>query len=107
VTSNQEDSPFVTSVSRGPGRLISDTANTVSTNLDVSFVTPGWAPRVLDEEVILTVLGTIADSKDTVVKLGTARGASDNTLGVTLEGHLVSLNGNRDGLLSNGSLQLG
>ena len=85
--------------------MIGDTANAISTDLDVALVTPGWAPRVLDEEVVLSGFVAIADSEDTVVKLGSAAGTSDNTTGVTLEGHLVGLNGNGDGLLGNGGLE--
>jgi hypothetical protein len=76
-------------------------------DLDVTFITPRWSPRVLDKEVVGTVFGSVTNSEDTVVESGTASGSSDNTTGVTLEGHLVSLDGNRDGLLGNGSLQSG
>jgi len=101
MTSNQD------SVGGRPRGLVSDTADTILSDLDVSLITPGWAPRVLDEEVVLAILSTITDSEDTVVKLGTAGGASNDTTGVALEGHLVGLNGDGDWALSNGSLQLG
>ena len=47
-------------------------AITVVGNLDVSVVTPGGVPGVLDEVVVLAVLGSVSDSKDTMVKLGSA-----------------------------------
>ena len=95
------------SVGGGVRRLLGDTADVGNTNLDVTIDTPGWAPRVLDEEVLLTILSTVTNSEDTVVELGTAGGASDDTTGVALEGHSVGLDGNRDGLLGNGSLEGG
>ena len=82
-----------------------DTTDVGGTDLDVAGLTPGSAPRVLDEEVLLTVLSAIADGEDTVVKLGSAGGTSDDTTGVALEGHSVGLDGNRDGLLGNGGLE--
>jgi hypothetical protein len=83
---------------------LEDTADVFLANLDVSLLTPGRAPRVLDEEVVFTVLGTIANSKDTVIKTGSTCLGGDNTSGVTLECHLVSLDGNGDRLLHKGSL---
>ena len=41
-------------------------------DLNIAVNTPGWAPRVLDEEVILTIFSTVANSEDTVVESGTA-----------------------------------
>ena len=84
-----------------------DTAHVGLTDLNITGLTPGGAPRVLDEEVVFTILSTIADGEDTVVELGTAGGASDDTTGVALEGHSVSLDGDGDGLLGNGGLQSG
>ena len=54
------------------GWLSKDTANVVGTDLDVTLVSPAWAPGVLDEEVLLSTLSTVSDGKDTVVELGTA-----------------------------------
>jgi len=53
-----------------------DTANTfsavgvVGSNLEVTIVTPGGAPGVLNEEVVNIVLNAVADSKDGVVNSG-------------------------------------
>jgi len=94
-----------TSVGGGVGRLLGDTANVGLSDLDIAGFTPGGAPRVSDEEVVFTVLGTIADGKDTVVKSGSAGGAGDDTTSVALEGHLVGLDGDRDGLDGNGGLE--
>ena len=99
------DQNIHTSVGGGVGRLLGDTADVSGTDLDVAVLTPGGAPGVLDEEVLLTVLSAIADSEDTVVELGSAGGTSDNTTGVALEGHSVGLDGDRDGLLGNGGLE--
>merc|ERR1719454_2191669 len=94
-----------TSVGAGVGRLLGDTANVGLSDLDIARLTPGGAPRVSDEEVVFTVLGTVADGKDTVVKLGSAGGAGDDTTSVALEGHSVGLDGDRDGLDGNGGLE--
>ena len=85
--------------------MLSDTTDVSLADLNVAINTPGWAPRVLDEEVVLTIFGTIANSKNTVVKSGSAGGSSDDTTGVALEGNLVGLDGDRDGLLGNGGLK--
>ena len=76
-----------------------DTADTgtitIVGDLDVSLVTPGCTPRVLDKVVGLSVLSSVSDSEDTVIKGGSAlRGVEDAT-GVALEGNLVGLDGNR------------
>merc|ERR1719183_91626 len=106
ITSREryEDSLTRTSVGGGVRGLLEDTADVVFTDLDVTLLSPGWAPRVLDEEVVITVLGTVADGEDTVVESGSALLGSDDTGLVTLEGHLVSLDGDRDGLLHKDSL---
>jgi hypothetical protein len=78
----------------------------VSLELDVSFITPGGIPGVLDEPVVDSIFSSITNKEDTVVKAITAFaviGGEDSTL-VELEAELVGFNGNRDGLLSN-SLQ--
>jgi len=62
---------------------------------NVTGITPGWAPGVLDFVVVNTVQAAVTDSQDTVVQVGTA-GASEDTALVELEGSLVSLNGDGD-----------
>ena len=84
-----------------------DTADVVGSDLDVSLVTPGWSPGVLDEEVVLSRLGSVSDSEDSVIELGSAGGASDDTGGVGLEDSLVSLDGNGDWSLGESGLKVG
>merc|ERR1711924_506963 len=88
------------SVGGGEDGLLEDAADVVGTDLDVAVGTPGRAPRVLDEEVVLAVLGAVADSEDTVVEALAAAGG-ENTGVVELEGGLVGLNGDGDGALGN------
>ena len=97
------------SVSGGLDGLLLDTADTgtgLNSDLDVSGISPGGAPRVLDEVVRGTVLGSVSDGEDTVVELSSTSRSSEDTGSVHLEGTFVSLNGNRDGTLSKGSLEL-
>jgi hypothetical protein len=69
---------------------------------DVSTLTPGSAPRVLDlVEVTASGVSAIADSQDTMVQVSTASSGEDTRL-VELEGGLISLNGDRDRLLVEG-----
>jgi len=68
---------------------------------DVALVSPGGTPRVLDLVVVVTALSSVADGEDTVVEVSSA-GASEDTRGVELEVLLVSLDGNRHGLLGEG-----
>jgi len=87
--------------------LLLDTANTFArfdTDLDVSSISPGGTPRVLDKVVILASFSAESDSENTVIKLGTTSGSSDDSSLVRLEGGLVSLNGYGDGSLDEGGL---
>ena len=97
------------SVSGGLDGLLLDTADTgtgLNTDFDVSGISPGGAPRVLNEVVRGTVFGSISDGEDTVVKLGSASRSGEDTRLVHLEGRFVGLNGNGDGGLVKGSLKL-
>ena len=85
-----------------------DTADTVAildSESDVSLVAPGWAPGVLDEIVLSAIQNTVADSEDTVVELGSAS-LGEDTRSVLLEDPLVSLDGDGDWSLVEGSLEL-
>merc|ERR1712023_94269 len=62
-------------------------------------------PRVLDEEVLLSALGSVSNGEDTVVEVGTAS-VGDDTASVALEGELVGLDGNGDWSLVDGSSEL-
>jgi len=91
----------------GLNRLLLDTANTVAgfdTDLDVSSISPGGTPRVLDEVVILASFSAESDGENTMIKLGTTSGSSDDSSLVRLEGGLVSLDGYGDGSLNEGGL---
>jgi len=84
-----------------------DTGTVLNTDSDVTLITPPGVPRVLNEVVVNTVEGTVADSKDGVVKRGTAGSTSDDTRLVVLEDRSVGLNGDGNGLLVEGGLELG
>lgn len=93
------------SVGGGLGSGLVDTADTgtrLNAKAHVAVHTPGGAPRVLDGDVLDTVINTVADSENTVVKVDAAVGTSNNTGGVELEGGGVSLDGNGDGSESDG-----
>ena len=75
--------------------------------LDVASVTPGGVPGVLDEPVVLTVLGAVSSNKDGVIKGLSAGGVVQDTRLVGLEASLVGLDGDSDGLKSNSGLHLG
>jgi len=78
---------------------------TISTNEDVTISTPGSTPRVLDDESFIEAELLVTDSQDSVVKISTAVLGDDTGL-VELEDTLVSLKGNGDGGVDEGSLQL-
>ena len=86
-----------------------DTADTVTVDdgeLDVALFAPGGVPGVLDEPVVLTVLGTVADGEDGVIEGGSALGGVEDTSLVSLPDHLVGLDEDGDGLLGEGGLHL-
>ena len=94
----------------GPQRLLLDAADASAvdgSDSDVTLLTPGLAPRVPDDVVVLTVLGAIADGGDGVVEVGAASGGVEDAGLVKLEGELVGLDGDGDGLLGDGGLELG
>jgi hypothetical protein len=100
----------VCSVGGGGERLHLDTADTLAINgsdLDVSLVTPGSAPRVSHDVVLFTSLGSVTNSSDGVVKIGTAGSGVENTAVVHLEDRLVSFNGDGDDTLVEGGNELG
>lgn len=86
-----------------------DTADTSSLNggnLDVTLVTPDSAPGVTDDVVVLAIFATVANGGNSVIELGSALLGVEDTTGVGLEDGLISLDGDRDGLLGNSSLEL-
>jgi len=89
-----------------------DTADTlslvlglVSTKIDVTILTPRSTPRVLDDESISEGELLITDSQDSVVKGSTAV-LDDDTGLVELEDILISLDGDGNGGVDEGSLEL-
>ena len=84
-----------------------DTAAAITifnTDLDVAACAPSGSPGVLDKVVFLAVLSTVADSEDSMINAGTAARAN-NTRAVVPEDRTVSVNGDRDGTLGNGTLE--
>ena len=65
----------------------------VSSELDVALVTPGGVPGVLNEPVVLAVLGAVSNGEHGVIEVGSALGAGEDTGVVGLEDHLVGLDG--------------
>ena len=86
-----------------------DTADTRAINgseSDVTVLTPFGAPRVLDNPVVNTVLGTVTNSEDSVVNVDTTV-LLDNTTGVINESVAASFDANGDGRNVKGGLELG
>lgn len=73
---------------------------------EVAILTPGAIPGVLYEPVFGTVFFAHTNEENTVVKVDTARGLSDDTSLVKLELSTGSINSNRDGSLGKESLKL-
>ena len=87
-----------------------DTADTWSfdgSDLDVSSISPGGTPGVSDEVVVLARLGSVSNSGDGVIEVGSAGGGVEDTSGISLEDELIGLDGHGDWGLGNGSLELG
>ena len=82
-----------------------DSCSWSDSDLDETLVTPGWSPGVLDEVVILTVLSSISNSENSMVKAGST--GVVNTAIIALEGRVRSINGNCDRSLSYGIQERG
>lgn len=74
--------------------------------LDVALVTPSGAPGVLDEPVLLTILGAVTNSEDGVIAVSSTLAGGQDTGLVGLECHLVGLNRDSERLLVEGGLHL-
>merc|ERR1719515_232495 len=72
---------------------------------DVALLSEGGAPGVFDLPIFLAVVGAVANNENAVVQVLSASLVREHTLGVVLEYLLVSLDGHRDGLLSDGGLE--
>lgn len=90
----------------GSGQL--NTALSLSISLiedvNVAVATPAGSPRVLDLEEWLAAICSITNGEDSVIEVSSAETAVDTRL-VELEGSVGGINGDRDGLLGNGSLE--
>lgn len=84
-----------------------DTSTFLSSELNVTFVTPAGAPGVSDDPVVLAILVTPTDGGDGVVDLGTAGSTSEDTASVQLEGGAASGKSNTEDTLFSSSLVLG
>ena len=67
-------------------------------DFDVTLITPDGVPGVLYDPVTLTVLVSVTNSEDGVVKGGSALIGGEDSGRVGLEDSLISLNGDGDGL---------
>lgn len=66
---------------------------TIVGNLDVTIVSPGDVPGVLDQVVVLAVFRAIANGEDTVVEVGATLLGLDDSTGVEAEGQGAGLDG--------------
>ena len=67
-------------------------------HLDVSLLSPGGAPAVLNQPVVLVLLRAVAHHQNTVVQVGTvALVVVVNPRLVEVEGRTAGVNTNRDG----------
>jgi hypothetical protein len=82
-----------------------DTSARLNSDLDVALVAPGGGPRVLNQEVGGTILGTITNCEDTMIEVASAFTAGEDSGFVMLEDGLVSFDGHGNGLLGNSILQ--
>lgn len=90
------------------GNLL-DTADTftgLGGDLNVSCLSPAGTPGVSDKVVFFSVLGSVSDSGDGVVKGGSASAGIEDTTGVHLEDSSVGFDGNSNWSVGDGSLEL-
>jgi hypothetical protein len=96
----------------GDQRLSKDTADTlsvvlllVSSDEDITILTPSSTPRVLDNESFIETNFLVTDSQDSVIEVSTAS-LSEDTRAVHLEGVFISFDEDGDGSVDEGSLEL-
>ena len=89
-----------------------DTADTSSEpsilggDVDVTSISPSWSPGVSDDVVGLSILDSITDGGDGVIKGGSASGGVHDTTGVSLENLGVGFDGDGDWSLGDSSKEL-
>jgi len=86
-----------------------DTADSRSVdggNSAVSSLSPSGTPGVSNDVVVLATSCTVSDCSDGVVEAGTAFGGVDDSSAVLPEDGIVSLDGDSDDTLVEGSLEL-
>jgi len=82
----------------GVRRIGRDTAHVdITLHSDVSLLSPGGSPGVLDLPVVGGTISAITNNQNTVVEGSAAGGRGQNTSGVELEDGLVGLDGDGDG----------
>lgn len=91
---------------RGTCLNAADTRTIFNANPHIAVLSPVDTPRVLDDEELLSVLGSITNRKHTMVSLNAAVGASDHTALVGGECGLICLYRHRDRALGD-SIQKG
>jgi hypothetical protein len=79
----------------------------VDSDSEVALLTPGDAPRVSDNQVIFTVLATIADSRDCMIKIVGAVWIIHDTTSIERERSMRSIDCDTDWLSGNSCLHLG
>jgi len=77
-----------------------------SSDSDVTLLTPRGSPGVSDDVVVTDgLIGSPSDGSDGVIEVGSTLSGVDDTTGVVVEDFLVSLDGNGDDTLLNGTLE--
>ena len=87
-----------------------DTADSLTFNggnLEISSISPSSTPGVSDDPVVLSSFGSVSDSTDGVIEVGSTLLGVEDSGGVHLEDHLVGLDGEGNWGLGKSSLKLG
>ena len=74
---------------------------------DVTLISPAGRPGVSDNEVVDSTGGSVTNSGDGVIELGSTSGGVKDTRSISLEDRLVGLNGDGGWSLSNGGSKIG
>ena len=71
---------------------LKDTTDVVLSNFDVALISPPFAPGVLNKEVIITILCSISNCKNSMIKIFAAFISSDHSFCIVLEHCWFSIN---------------